>query len=91
MLVLLPAALRVPVRLCPLHTSNQADGSLISQNKTPAYVQETFICWISGIKKCLVIAAGCLLMPVGGQSVSSLLQEGTSTALLAEEHSTVTP
>lgn len=45
-LVLL-GALRVLVRLCPLHMSNQED--FISQNKTPAYFQETFICRISGM------------------------------------------
>lgn len=30
---------------------NQADGSLISQNKTPVYFQETFICRISGMQE----------------------------------------
>jgi len=43
---------RCPAGSCeasPLHKSNQADGSLISQNKTLAYFQETFICWISGM------------------------------------------
>lgn len=49
MLLFLLAALWVLVRLCPLHTSNQEDALLISQNNTPAYFQETFICWISGM------------------------------------------
>lgn len=34
MLLLLLGALWVLVRLCPLHTSNQKDALLISQNKT---------------------------------------------------------
>lgn len=41
-------------------------------------------------KKSLVIATGSLLISIEGQSVSSVLQQGASTAQLAEEHSTVT-
>lgn len=91
MLLLLPGALQglVGSALCT-PTTRKVVCSFPKTKRQLIFNKYLFVGALE-CKKSLVMAAGCLLISAGGQSASSLLQQGTSTAQLAEEHATVTP